>query len=96
MKRLATALLAALPVTGCTSGEPPPAEPAAPTTESAHVPTEADRSAILGTVQALFDALAEGSEEILTERMWDPEVRVSGDLAMVWTSYEARRSAGSS
>ncbi|MCY4574429.1 MAG: hypothetical protein OXF01_16730 [Gemmatimonadetes bacterium] len=66
------------------------------TTESAHAPTEADRSAILGTVQALFDALAEGSEEILTERMWDPEVRVSGDLAMVWTSYETRRSAGSS
>ena len=130
MKRLATALLAALPVTGCTSGEPPPAEPAVPTTESAHAPTDADRSAILGTVQALFDALAsgdgqalrdimhpnvlmhsversadgarsgststleqlvarvEGSESVLTERMWDPEVRVSGDLAMVWTPYD--------
>ena len=94
------------------------------------LPTDAERAAILGTVQALFDALAEGdgqilreimhpdvlmhsveraddgtrssststrdqliarlegSEQVLTERMFNPEVRVSGDLAMVWTPYD--------
>ncbi|MDE2652242.1 MAG: DUF4440 domain-containing protein [Gemmatimonadota bacterium] len=130
MKRLASALLAAVALAACTSGEAPPAEPAAPITESAHAPTDADHAAILATVQALFDALAsgdgqvlrdimhpnvvmhsveraadgtrssststldqlvarvEGSEAVLTERMWDPEVRVSGDLAMVWTPYD--------
>ena len=95
-----------------------------------HLPSDVDRAAILGTVQALFDALAERdgqalrdlmspdvlmhsveraadgvrsrgtstldelvsrvetSEELLTERMFDPEVRISGDLAMVWTPYD--------
>ena len=95
-----------------------------------HTPDSVDREAVLGTVQALFDALAERdgqtlrhilhpdvlmhsveraadgtashgtstleelvtrvetSEEVLTERMFDPEVRVSGDLAMVWTPYD--------
>ena len=33
-------------------------------------------------------ARVEGSEAVLTERMFDPEVRVSGDLAMVWTPYD--------
>ena len=95
-----------------------------------HLPTEAERTAILAAVQGIFDALAtgdgeilreimhpdvlmhsverdadgmrssststrdeliarlEGSEQVLTERMWDAEVRVSGDLAMVWTPYD--------
>ena len=33
-------------------------------------------------------ARVEGSNAILTERMFDPEVRISGDLAMVWTPYD--------
>lgn len=95
-----------------------------------HMPSGADRAAILGTVQSLFDALGERDTELLaailhpdilmhsvelsaegersaststlagmvarleadgprmTERMWDPEVRISGDLAMVWTPYD--------
>ena len=95
-----------------------------------HMPTDAEREAVLATVQAIFDALAagdgatlrqvmhpqvlmhsversadgvrtvststleeliarvEGSEAVLTERMFDPEVRISGDLAMVWTPYD--------
>ena len=94
------------------------------------LPPSPTRAAILGTIQALFDALAagdgqairdimhpdvlmhsversadgtsssststldqlvarvEGSEAVLTERMFDPEVRVSGDLATVWTPYD--------
>ncbi len=130
MKTTATAILAALLAAGCTVQEAPADEPAVPVTESAHTPTDADHTAILGTVQALFDALAtgdgqalrdimhpnvlmhsveraadgtrssststleqlvarvEGSEQVLTERMFDPEVRVSGDLAMVWTPYD--------
>lgn len=98
--------------------------------EDSHMPTDAEREAILAAVQGIFDALAagdgeilreimhpdvlmhsveraadgtrssststrdeliarlEGSETVLTERMWDPEVRVSGDLAMVWTPYD--------
>lgn len=95
-----------------------------------HMPTDAEREAILAAVQGIFDALAagdgeilreimhpdvlmhsveraadgtrssststrdeliarlEGSEQVLIERMWDAEVRVSGDLAMVWTPYD--------
>ena len=102
--------------------------PAGPPTD--HMPTDAEREAILAAVQGIFDALAtgdgeilreimhpdvlmhsveraadgtrssststrdeliarlEGSEQVLTERMWDAEVRVSGDLAMVWTPYD--------
>lgn len=95
-----------------------------------HMPSDADRAAILTTVQLLFDALGERDTELLaailhpdilmhsvelsaagdrsaststlegmvarletdgprmTERMWDPEVRISGDLATVWTPYD--------
>ena len=95
-----------------------------------HMPSDADRAAILATVQLLFDALGERDTELLTavlhpdilmhsversaagersaststlegmvarleadgprmtERMWDPEVRISGDLATVWTPYD--------
>jgi len=98
--------------------------------QAAHMPTDAEREAILAAVQGIFDALAagdgeilrgimhpdvlmhsvertadgtrssststrdqlierlEGSEQVLIERMWDAEVRVSGDLAMVWTPYD--------
>jgi hypothetical protein len=98
--------------------------------QAGHMPTDAEREAILAAVQGIFDALAagdgeilreimhpdvlmhsveraadgtrssststrdeliarlEGSEQVLTERMWDAEVRVSGDLAMVWTPYD--------
>ena len=140
-----TAALAALILLGCapagddtspTAESSPetvgsPAESGASSdSQAAHMPTDADRDAILATAQALFDALAEGdgqilrdimhpdvlmhsveragdgsrssststrdqliarlegSEQILTERMWDPEVRISGDLAMVWTPYD--------
>ena len=129
---LAIVLLVAIAGAGCVPGDEEgqfrlEIGTAANTT---HQATEADREAILGTVQALFDALAardgatlrdlmdpdvlmhsveraadgtrsqststlddlvarvEGSEEVLTERMFDPEVRVSGDLAMVWTPYD--------
>ncbi len=95
-----------------------------------HMASDADREAILATVQALFDALGERDTALLTailhpdilmhsvelsadgvrsagtstldgmvarleaegprmtERMWDPEVRISGDLATVWTPYD--------
>ncbi|MXX72365.1 MAG: nuclear transport factor 2 family protein [Gemmatimonadetes bacterium] len=101
-----------------------------PMGQVSHMPTDAEREAILSAVQGIFDALAagdgdilreimhpdvlmhsvertadgtrssststrdqliarlEGSGEVLTERMWDAEVRVSGDLAMVWTPYD--------
>ncbi len=29
-----------------------------------------------------------GTEAELLERMWDPEIRVSGDIATVWTPYD--------
>ena len=126
------AMLAATTLTTCTApGEepaPPPPEQTTPTPR--HLPSDADRAAILSVVQSLFDALAErdgetlralmhpdvvmrsvevagdgersiatstvddlvarveGSAEVLTERMFDPEVRISGDLAMVWTPYD--------
>ena len=95
-----------------------------------HMPSDADRAAILTTVQSLFDALGERDTALLTailhpdilmrsversaagersaststlegmvarleadgprmtERMWNPEVRISGDLATVWTPYD--------
>ncbi len=135
----ALVLLCCFPADDDASGAPefPPgaaesgaATDAAPGGQSGHMPTDAERTSILATVQALFNALAkgdgqilgdivhpdilmhsverdgdgtrsaststldqlvarlEGSEEVLTERMWDPEVRVSGDLAMVWTPYD--------
>ena len=101
-----------------------------PGVRTSHMPTDAEREAILAAVQGVFDALAsgdgeilreimhpdvlmhsveraadgtrssststrdqliarlEGSAEVLTERMWDAEARVSGDLAMVWTPYD--------
>ncbi len=105
--------------------------PVAQTMASAdHMASDADRAAILATVQSLFDALGERDTELLTailhpdilmhsvelsaagersaststlegmvarleadgprmtERMWDPEVRISGDLATVWTPYD--------
>ena len=104
------------------------ASDAAPSAD--HMPSDADRTAILATVQSLFDALGERDTELLaailhpdilmhsvehsadgersaststldgmvarleadgprmTERMWDPEVRISGDLATVWTPYD--------
>ena len=45
------------------------------------------RSSSTSTRDELIARL-EGSAEVLTERMWDAEVRVSGDLAMVWTPYD--------
>lgn len=131
-----TVALAALALTGCTpaaddrsdAGSAP--EPAESDARTAHMPTDAERDAILAAVRGIFDALAagdgeilreimhpdvlmhsveraadgtrssststrdqliarlEGSEQVLIERMWDAEVRVSGDLAMVWTPYD--------
>ena len=138
MKRFPAATLAAFVLMSCaqagddTSGatDSGSATIGSPTAGAAHMPTDADRDAILATVQTLFDALrerdgsvlreivhptvvmhsvegggdsersiststvddliarVEGSQEVLTERMFDPEVRISGDLAMVWTPYD--------
>ena len=68
MRRLATALLPPLALAACTSGDPS-SEPAVPTSESAHMPTDADHAAILATVQSLFDALASGDGQILRDIM---------------------------
>ena len=138
MKRFPAATLAAFVLMSCaqpgddTSGAADSGATTigSPTAGAAHMPSDADRDAILATAQALFDALrerdgsilreivhptvvmhsveggsngdrsiststvddliarVEGSEQVLTERMWDPEVRISGDLAMVWTPYD--------
>ena len=136
-------LLTVLVLASCTqAGDDPVADAASNPTDATagttaaldsqapHMPTDAEREAILAAVQGIFDALAagdgeilreimhpdvlmhsveraadgtrssststrdeliarlEGSEQVLTERMWDAEVRVSGDLAMVWTPYD--------
>ena len=135
MRRVASSIAAALATVTLATCTPPAEEPAPPSTEQPaptprHLPSDADRAAILSVVQSLFDALAErdgdtlrallhpdvvmrsvevasdgersiatstlddlvarveDSEEVLTERMFDPEVRISGDLAMVWTPYD--------
>lgn len=128
----AVAVAVVLVVPGCAPAgdEPTDADASGPTEGARHIPTDADREAVLATVQSIFDALAagdgetlrrvmhpqvlmhsvertadgagsismstledliarvEGSDAVLTERMFDPEVRVSGDLAMVWTPYD--------
>lgn len=126
---LTLAAAAVLAVPGCApSGDEGTDASTPPSTR--HIPTDADREAVLATVQSIFDALAsgdgetlrrvmhpqvlmhsversadgartiststleelvarvEGSDAVLTERMFDPEVRISGDLAMVWTPYD--------
>ena len=46
-----------------------------------------ERSASTSTLEGMVGRLeAEGPR--MTERMWDPEVRISGDLAVVWTPYD--------
>ena len=142
----AVSVLAVIALAACgSSGDEPGEGPEAGTMMSAtdgggpaaramasadHMPSDADRAAILATVQSLFDALGERDTELLTailhpdilmhsversaagersaststlegmvarleadgprmtERMWDPEVRISGDLATVWTPYD--------
>ena len=54
---------------------------------SVEVAGDGERSIATSTLDDLV-ARVEGSEEVLTERMFDPEVRISGDLAMVWTPYD--------
>ena len=54
---------------------------------SVEAASEGARSIATSTLNDLV-ARVEGGEEVLTERMFDPEVRVSGDLAMVWTPYD--------
>ena len=54
---------------------------------SVEVGSDGERSVSTSTVDDLV-ARVESSEERLTERMFDPEVRISGDLAMVWTPYD--------
>ena len=39
------------------------------------------------TVDGLAGRIA-SSETLMTERMWDPDVKVSGNLATVWTPYD--------
>lgn len=38
-----------------------------------------------------FLASLAASQETLRERMWDPEVRIDGDLATLWAPYEFHR-----
>ncbi len=45
------------------------------------------RSISISTRDDLIRRL-ESSKAPLIERMFDPEVRISGDLAMVWTPYD--------
>ena len=122
------AFLAACGSSADDGGAAPAEEPAS--SAARHVASDADRAAILGVVQSLFDALGERDTDLLrdvlhadilmrsversatgersaststlegmvarleadgprmTERMFDPEVRISGDLAMVWTPYD--------
>ena len=54
---------------------------------SVEVAGDGERSIATSTLDDLV-ARVESSEEVLTERMFDPEVRISGDLAMVWTPYD--------
>ena len=54
---------------------------------SVEMASDGERSIATSTVDDLV-ARVEGSAEVLTERMFDPEVRISGDLAMVWTPYD--------
>ncbi len=54
---------------------------------SVEVAGDGERSIATSTLDDLV-ARVEGSDEVLTERMFDPEVRISGDLAMVWTPYD--------
>ena len=54
---------------------------------SVEVSSDGERSIATSTLDDLV-ARVEDSEEVLTERMFDPEVRISGDLAMVWTPYD--------
>lgn len=54
---------------------------------SVEVASDGERSIATSTLDDLV-ARVEGSEEVLTERMFNPEVRISGDLAMVWTPYD--------
>ena len=39
------------------------------------------------TLPGLLERVATGGD-VMTERMWDAEVRVAGSLAMVWTPYD--------
>ena len=126
---LTLAAAAVLAVPGCAPSDDEATDASTPPS-ARHIPTDADREAVLATVQSIFDALAsgdgevlrrvmhpqvlmhsversadgartiststleelvarvEGSDAVLTERMFDPEVRISGDLAMVWTPYD--------
>lgn len=54
---------------------------------SVEVAGDGERSIATSTLDDLV-VRVEASEEVLTERMFDPEVRISGDLAMVWTPYD--------
>ncbi len=72
MYRLATvAALTGLTLASCgpaaSDAESPPLAETSPTTRATHMPTDADRDAILTTVQALFDALRERDGSILRE-----------------------------
>ena len=42
------------------------------------------------TFQEYLDGLKNAQEDWL-ERMWDPEVRIQGEIAMVWTPYDFHR-----
>ena len=52
-------------------------------TDSRSGTTVFDSSTLSGLLQRV-----ETGEEVMIERMWDPEVRVAGSLATIWTPYD--------
>ena len=77
MRRAAFATLAIVASTACTAADGEPAEDAGTAVEAAdpaaYAPTDAERTAIVATLQSVFDALASGDADLLRSVM-DPGV----------------------
>lgn len=54
---------------------------------SARIGADGTRSVRTFTNQEYLDGLAEGAA-VQRERMWDPQVRIHGDIATVWAPYD--------
>lgn len=54
---------------------------------SVELSADGERTASTSTLAEMVARL-EADGPRMTERMWDPEVRISGDLAMVWAPYD--------
>ena len=48
-------------------------------------------SRVTRTTAAAFVAAIAASDDTVSERIWDPEVRIDGDVAALWAPYELRR-----